>query len=300
MLTKSKLNKPTIYTESDQILKDLSTELEELKSRMNQLEEKQGQNRLLTEQLAIQRNLANELIDSHQEEIEHNRDNYAAIANVMHNLKSPVADVVNNLGDIIQEIDDEDTKDTLKECMNTASCVLDAFTLVEDFCSDIKEKLNETQQVVKIRDFFKDTISQINAGFHSPHKLRLLVEKNVPESTPLDTPFIEQALIILIKELQHLLQASNITVVISQEKSDKRYGIELSSLVIGIENEISTKLQWQESWVDSIQSNQDVLSDSGFALLKIKNYLKKISGVMEVKTKHNELHGFKLKVPLNC
>ena len=41
MATISKLDKPKIYTESDQILKDLKDELAHLKSRMNLIEEEQ-------------------------------------------------------------------------------------------------------------------------------------------------------------------------------------------------------------------------------------------------------------------
>ena len=273
-------------------------ELEELKSRMNQVEEENDHNRYLLEQLAIQGSLSNELIKSQQEGIEFNRENYGAIANVMHNLKSPVSDVVDNLAGIINEIDDEETKDTLKDCMDTASYVLDSFTVVEEFCTDIKEKFKGTQKVTKIREFFKEKISLLNKTAKSNHKLRLLVDKNVPESMLLYTSAIEGILGALIRELQNLRTDTNVTVAVSREKSSEKYGIELSNLVVMIENDQSTDVQRRKSWMETIQSNQNLLIDSGFRLLKTRDCLKKIGGHLDLKTRQNALQGFAIKIPL--
>ena len=146
MVTIDKKAKPKIYTESDHILNDLKEELTSLKSRMNLIEEEQENNRHLLDQLSFQEDLANELIAGHHEEIESNKENYKVIANVMHSLKSPVSNVVENLAGIISEIDDKDAQDTLKECINTASNVLSSFTEVEEFCMDVGESFQINQQ----------------------------------------------------------------------------------------------------------------------------------------------------------
>ena len=298
MATKNRAGKPTIYTESDQILKDFSMELEELKSRMNQVEEEHDQNRYLIEQLAIQGRLSNELIRSQQEGIECNRENYGAIANVMHDLKSPVNDVVDNLAGIIDEIDDEETKDTLKDCMDTAFYVLDSFTVVEEFCTDVKGTVEGVQEVAGIRDFFKEKVSKLNSAADSRHRLRLLVDKSVPESTLLHTSAVERVLGALIGELQNLQKSTNITIAVSQERSGEKYDIDLSNLVVTIVNDRTTNLQWRESWRETVQSNRKLLVDSGFSLLKTKDCLRKIGGRLDLKTERNELRGFSFKIPL--
>ncbi|MCG8337167.1 MAG: hypothetical protein MJE63_21925, partial [Proteobacteria bacterium] len=106
MPTIDKTGKPTILTESDQVLLDLKSELAQLKSRMSSIEQEQEQNRILVEKLSFQEELANEAISSHHKEVKANRENYQVIASVMNNLKSPVNSVVSNLSGVIAEIDD--------------------------------------------------------------------------------------------------------------------------------------------------------------------------------------------------
>ena len=299
MVTQDKLKRPTIYTESDQILKDLSTELEDLKARMNLIEDDQEENKLLLEQLSFQGELSNELISYQKEELDVNNDNYNAIANVMHNLKSPVSDVVDNLSEIITEIDDEDTRDTLKECMETASFVLDSFNSVEEFCLDAGNQEMLTQEPVNIREFFREKVSSIKLQDQAEHHLiRLLIDKNVPDKSALYLATINKALNGLVDEVRNSQTSSNITILISCEKSEDKYGIELSDLKIKVENYQPLKIQWEDTWSSFVKKNGSNLINSGTSVLQVRNTIREIGGKLDVVSSGKNLQGFTIVLPL--
>jgi len=300
LVTIDKKAKPKIYTESDHMLKGLKDELAGLKSRMNLIEEEQEKNRNLLDQLSFQEDLSNELIASQHEEIETNKENYKVIANVMHDLKSPVSNVVENLAGIMSEIDDKDAQDTLKECMNTASNMLNSFTEVEEFCLDAGEGLQSSQQPVDIKAFFKDTVSGLQRELdHSAgHSLRLLVDKSIPEKSPLYTEAIKHCLNSLLKELFNNRNSASISIRIASEKSEMKYGIEISDLTILLEIDQPTDITWNDSWIDSIQLNQHSLLNSGFNLLRIRDSLRKTGGQLEICKNADKVNGFKIYLPL--
>ena len=299
MVTQDKIKRPTIYTESDQILKDLSNELEELKSRMNLIEDEQEENKLLLEQLSFQGELSNDLISYQKEELDVNNDNYNAIANVMHNLKSQVSDVVDNLSEIITEIDDEDTRDTLKECMKTASFVLDSFNSVEEFCLDAGNQEMINQEPVDIREFFREKVSSIKMQDQAEqHLLRLLIDKNVPEKSALYLTTINKALNGLVDEVRNSQTSSNITILISCEKSEDKYGIELSDLKIKIENSQPLKIQWEDTWSSFLKKNDVNLINSGTSVLQVRNAIREIGGKLDVVSSGKNLQGFIIVLPL--
>ncbi|MFH2132216.1 MAG: hypothetical protein ABIK68_17705 [bacterium] len=300
MVTIDKKAKPKIYTESDHILNDLKEELAGLKSRMNLIEEEQEKNRNLLDQLSFQEDLTNELIASQHVEIETNRENYKVIANVMQNLRSPVSNVVENLAGIISEIDDKEAQDTLKECMNTASNVLNSFIEVEEFCMDIGEGFGMSQQSVNTKAFFKETVSTIQKELNlsTTSSLRLLMDKTIPEKSPLHTEAIRQCLESLLKELIYSKPNTGISIRIGSEKNEIKYGIEISDLTILVEADQPTDITWNESWVESIQKNQKNLLNSGFNLLRIRDSLKKSGGQLEISKRTDKIVGFKIYLPL--
>ncbi|MBU2647160.1 hypothetical protein KKI24_20795 [bacterium] len=300
MVTIDKKAKPKIYTESDHILNDLKEELAGLKSRMNLIEEEQEKNRNLLDQLSFQEDLTNELIASQHVEIETNRENYKVIANVMQNLRSPVSNVVENLAGIISEIDDKEAQDTLKECMNTASNVLNSFIEVEEFCMDIGEGFGMSQQSVNTKAFFKETVSTIQKELNlsTALSLRLLMDKTIPENSPLHTEAIRQCLESLLKELIYSKPNTGISIRIGSEKNEIKYGIEISDLTILVEADQPTDITWNESWVESIQKNQKNLLNSGFNLLRIRDSLKKSGGQLEISKRTDKIVGFKIYLPL--
>ncbi len=300
MTTSNKLERPKIYTESDQILNDLSVELSELKSRLGLLEDEQEQNKDLFNELAFQRDFSNELIQGQKKEITQNKENFSVIADVIHDLKSPVSDVVDNLADIISEIDDQETKDTLKECMDTASTVWETFNEVEEFCIDAGSSIKFEKKVTEIREFFKDIISQVqkNSAFEGAHTLKLLIEKNVPQKTQLSCSVIQNCLNSLLSEMRQATDVAEFTVIVSTENSEKKYGIELSDLSIQIKSSILTGIKWDNSWVKSIKENRDLLLKSGFNLLNTRDTLRKAGGEIEISTTDNQVSGFLLKLPL--
>ncbi len=300
MVTIDKKNKPKIYTESDHILNDLKEELTSLKTRMNLIEEEQENNRHLLDQLSFQESLTNELITGQHEENESNKENYKVIANVMHSLKSPVSNVVANLAGIISEINDQDAQDTLKECINTASNVLNSFIEVEEFCMDVGESFHISQQAVDIKSFFKETVSNLQKelGFSTPQSLRLLMDKTIPESGPLYTEVIKQCLESLLKELINSKPAAGISIRIASEKNETKYGIEISDITIQLNADQPTDITWNESWVESIQINQNQLLNSGFNLLRTRDSLRKSGGQLEICKHSDKIIGFKVNLPL--
>lgn len=294
MVTIEKAEKPKIYTESDQILDNLKDELAGLKSRMNLIEEEQEQNRNLLEQLSFHENLANELISNQQEEIEFNKENYHVIANVMQNLKSPVSNVVDNLAGIISEIDDKETQDTLRECMNTASNVLNSFDEVEDFCLDIGSDIDISVQPVNLRNYFKDVLASLDSNSH----VQLLIDKEAPQKCPLSKETITLCIKNLLRELQNSTDQSSSTLSVSTKTSEQKYGIEISDLVIQLTTEQLSNISWQGNWVESIQNNQHHLIQSGFSLLKTREMIRKAGGYIDVLKQDERIQGFKIFFPL--
>lgn len=296
----NKKTKPKIYTESDHILKDLREELAGLKSRMNLIEEEQEKNRILLDQLTFQEDLANELIATQEAEIETNRENYKVIANVMQDLKSPVSNVVENLAGILSEIDDEDAQDTLKQCMDTASNVLNSFGEVEEFCLEAGEKIQFNQQPVEIKAFFKETLTDLQKQLSLPTRchMKLLVDKTIPSQSPLYTEAVKHCLENLLKELIHSKPGADIDVRIGSQKGEKKFGIEIADLSVQLLVNQPTDLTWSDSWVDSIQMNQSRLLNSGFNLLRIRDLLRKSGGQLEICKERDFIIGFRILLPL--
>jgi len=300
LVTIDKRARPKIYTESDHILNDLKEELAGLKSRMSLIEEEQEKNRTLLEQLSFQEDLANELIVSQQQETEANRVNYKVIANAMKDLRSPVSSVVENLAGIMSEIDDSYTKDTLKECMNTATNVLNSFTEVEAFCEDVSGGISIGQRPAELKSFFQETVSSLQREIAQPSNcsLRLLVDKTLPEKTQLFPETIKLGMEGLLKELVNSTPAADIAIRISAEHGGEKYGIELSDLAIELLSDKPTTMQWNDSWFESIQMNQSNLLNLGFNLLRVRESLRKSGGQLEICKENSLIIGFKILLPL--
>ncbi len=300
MVIVNKTDKPAILTESDQVLNDLKTELATLKSRMNVIEEEQEQNRSIIDKLSFQEDLANEMISNHQEEILVNKENYQVIAEAMHDLKSPVSEVVSNLSGVIAEIDDEKTQNTLKECMNTASNVLESFDDVEGFCLSASSGFSAAQKAVNSREFFRDLVSELQSSCGADHNaFRLLMDKFVPEKVVLHCDTLKSCLNNLILEVLHSMEPTQTTILLCTEKKEQKFGIEIEDLSIKIEADKSSSLEWSDSWLDSIKNNKTMLLNSGFNLLKTRDLIRKSGGYLKVLSKEDRVHGFEIQVPLS-
>lgn len=300
LATKNKTDKPAILTESDQILIDLKSELATLKSRMNVIEEEQEQNRSIIERLSYQEDLANEMISNHQEEITCNRENYQVIANAVNDLKAPVSDVVSNLSGVIADIDDEKTQNTLKECMTTASNVLESFNEVEDFCLSASGEFSTAQKPINSREFFRDLISQLQLSHGSEeNSFRLLVDKGVPEQIILHCDTLKESLGNLIAEITNAAKPTQTTIILCSEKQEQKYGIEIEDLSIKIESDQTLAIQWGDSWLDSIKDNKTSLLSSGFNLLKTRSQVRKSGGYLKPLQKEQKVIGFEIQIPLS-
>lgn len=300
MPTIDKAGKPTILTESEQVLNDLKSELVELKSRMSSIEQEQEQNRLLVERLTFQEELTNEAIKSHHQEVKANQENYQVIANVMNNLKSPVKDVVSNLSGVIADIDDPKTQKTLEECMNTASHVLQSFDDVEDFCNHAGSEINTTKVNTEVRDFFRDVLLKYqNSNDFKGMEFKLLVDKHVPQNSALHCEAIKACFENIIYEICNVNDGSLVTIRVSTEKQEEKYGFKIEDLIIAVEWNNPSEIMWQDSWLASIQTNHERLLNSGLNLLKTREIIRKSGGHMEVTKKNHNLQGFFINMPLS-
>ena len=299
MATIHKTDKPRILTESDQVLNDLKSELASLKSRMSTIEQEQEQNRILVEKLSFQEDLANQALLGHQEELSINRENFKVIAGVVNNLKSPVSSVVSNLSGVIAEIDDSRTKNTLQECMNTASNVLSAFEDVEDFCLNAGNESFPVQEAVTTRNYFRDVVSDIQSSSSQESiSFRLLVDKQVPTRSALHCETIKKCLNNIVAELKNTTADLNTTIRVSSEKKEQKYGIEIEDLSVTVELSKPVHIEWMESWLESIKLNQEKLLNSGFNLLKTRELIRKAGGHLEILGNEKGISGFKLVTPL--
>ena len=300
MPTIDKTGKPTILTESDQVLLDLKSELAQLKSRMSSIEQEQEQNRILVEKLSFQEELANEAISSHHKEVKANRENYQVIASVMNNLKSPVNSVVSNLSGVIAEIDDSETKKTLEACVNTASNVLHSFDDVEDFCLSASTEKKTKQRTVNVRDYFRDILSDFQSSKeYNSMEFKLLVDKQVPENSNLHSDTIKECLAYLFSEVHHIDEQAKTTICVRPEKHEEKYGFDITDLSLTIEWEgSSSQIEWQDSWLKSIQLNHSNLINSGFNLLKTRDIVRKTGGHMTILQQEKRMTGFKINIPM--
>jgi len=292
--------RPKIYTESDQILSELQSELATLKSRMVSLEDEQESNRDLLESISFKENLSEEIFENYKNEVEANKENYSVIANVMHGLKSPVSSVASNLADIITNIADEETQESLRDCMDTANFVLDTFNEVEDFCRTASGHEPTNQKKVELRSYFRGIISKHQSKTDSKQSptLRLLIDKGLPEESPLYTEIINSSLSGLLEEVKNSLSSSKITVAVASETAEERFGLQLTDLSVTIDGDHVSDLKWTNSWVEDIQSNQSKLMGSGFHLLQIRDLLRHTGGSLEPILQEGKIRGFKFNIPL--
>ncbi len=139
---------------------------------MGQLEEEQNQSRDLLKEFGFFKEFAQNSQERLIAEKTHHQENYQVIANVMQNLKSPVNSVMDNLANLIDEIGDVETQESLRECMNTAGHVLRSFTEVEEFCLEEAKEVETTSETLPLRDFFKTSSSNCETAPPTPYPTR--------------------------------------------------------------------------------------------------------------------------------
>ncbi|MDH5559925.1 MAG: hypothetical protein OEY59_03630 [Deltaproteobacteria bacterium] len=295
-----KVDRPKIYTETDQILSDLTQELSVLKSRMHQLEGDQSKNNLLVEKMVFQETLTNDMIESQQKEIKVNKENYQIIANVMHDLKSPVSDVVVNLNGIISEIEDKETQETLRDCMETASNILETFNEVEDFCNFESNGESQAQEWADFREYFQSMVTSFNQSLDLGvnDSIHLELDSDLPQKGPIYKETIKVSLSNLLMELKNACAELNVTIRISSNHCGEKYGIDLMDITVSLESRNPLDLTWSDSWVDSVRQNQKKLVKEGFNLLKVRDLLRHSGGSLEVLKDDRSLKGFRFHIPL--
>jgi len=298
--TLDQLNKPRILTESDRILTDLSKELENLKDRMGQLEKEQEDSRQFIDQVSFQEQLASKLVNFQQREIDAQKENYQVIAGVMHNLKSPVSSVMENLASIIREIDDPETQDSLKDCINTASSVLEGFTEVEEFCLFESGSFQANPKTLNLRTFFTDLVSkfQLDPALGRKHSLKLLVDAKIPGQNPVYAETLSFAVQGLLEELAILAEPGVLELKVRMEEGPKQPGVELLDLVVEISMAQATELALKGSWVEFVKAHAVSLRQQGFSLLKTRDRVRQTGGLLEMMEQKEQLKGFRFSLPM--
>jgi hypothetical protein len=155
------------------------------------------------------------------------------------------------------------------------------------------------QKAVDTRKFFRDVISIYQADINQDAMtFRLLVDKQVPERSALHCETIKACLDGIVQELQNSASPAKITIRISSEKKEQKYGIEIEDLSVTVETDPTLSIDWKESWLESIKLNQEKLLNSGFNLLETRDRIRKAGGHMEILKGKNGVFGFKLYTPL--
>ena len=300
MATLNKISKPKILTESDRIFSDLSDELAQLKDRMSQLEQEQEDSRTLIDKISYQEELAAKLVDHQQKEIGAHKENYQVIAGVMHNLKTPVNSVMKNLASIINEIDDPDTQDSLQDCMNTASNVLEGFNEVEEFCLFESGDFLASQKTLNLRSFFTELVSrfQLNPLMGQKHSIKLLIDDAIPEQNPVYEETLTFAIQSLLEEVAILAEPGIIELAIELQQAQSSHDIELTDLVINLKIKEETQIKVKDSWVEFVKSNGGRLKQSGFSLLKVRDRIRQTGGQLDMTDSEGKLTGYRFTLPL--
>ena len=300
MPTPTKSDRPQILTESDKILSELTDELADLKIRMRQIEVEQTENRNLIQELGCFEEIAQNSQVRLIEERGHHRENYQVIANVMQNLKSPVNNVMDNLAGLIANIPDEETKESLRDCMDTASSVLESFTEVEEFCKSESADGESNQEVLDLREFFKDFFTQLQADSSQAlnQKLKLMVESEVPIENALYPVSLKSILRDLLIELDGLLPQGEIQISVRTKEGGEKFGVSLKDLEVSIEGNQATELVWNDNWVESIHQNAGILQKGGLNLLQSRNLIRDLGGSLDFTQKDKRITGFSFLIPL--
>jgi len=300
LATLNNLPKPKILTESDRIFSDLSAELAQLKNRMNQLEQEQDDSRSLIDQISLQEELASKLINNQQKEITGQKENFQVLAGVMHNLKTPVNRVMENLASIITEIDDKDTQDSLKDCIDTASTVLDGFNEVEEFCLFESKEFLASQKTVNLRAFFTELVSkfQLNPLMGNKHSLKLKISSDIPEQTAIYGETLENAIHSILEELAIAAEPGVLELSVQIQSGGTADAVDFTDLVVNLEIQGGTHLSAQDSWVDFVKTNGPRLKQSGFSLLKVRDRIRQTGGQLDMVEEAGQLQGYQFTVPL--
>jgi len=127
---------------------------------------------------------------------------------------------------------------------------------------------------------------------------RLLVDKQVPRNSTLCSDIIKSCLSNLVREIRHIQQKASAVIRISTEQQGEKYGCKIEDLVINIEWEGGSSVEWHDSWLASILSSHELMVDSGFNLLKTRELIRKTGGHLQILSENNRIKGFRLLTPM--
>ena len=295
-----KSSKPVIYTESDRIINELKEELNLIGNRVDNLETDRTEYREFLDQFYFQQSLSEELVEANNLARKTTSENFEALAEVMNKWKTPVSSVVENLENIVSEIDDEDTRETLRDCMNTAEKVLDSFNEAEEFCSQASQNGEFETGIIEPRKYFKQKISSLSNAEKGKVKntFRLLFEKNVPKSMLINQKIIDNSIDELWQEIVRFLNPTNITFRVATKPGDKLFGFNTEEFVISLETEEPTELTWCGNIADMIKANQERLKENGLKWLAIRDKVLKVGGKIELLDQKGKISGYRISMPL--
>jgi len=296
--TPTKTQRPQILTESDQILSELSDELALLKQRMRQLEDDSNENKSIIKEMGFYEEFSHDSYERLLEERTHHKDNYQVLANVMQNLKSPINSVVDNLGSLINDIPDEETRQSLKECMATASSVLDSFTEVEEFCKEEGKDPNLSQADTELRPLFIEFFRQLQAQSAWKRNLRWEIASELPSRAMLYAGPMLSALEAILHELNQAMTQGEIQCSLSLRQGGEKYGLPLQDLNIEILASEGTSVPWLGDWVADLAKNRQKLKKGGLDLLGQRSSLRSLGGKLEVIAQGEQMQGFSILIPL--
>ncbi|MGK0288777.1 MAG: hypothetical protein ACI86H_000198 [bacterium] len=291
--------KPKIFTESDRIIDHLTDELKAITTRVSDLEGDREDYKEFFDQFNFQKELSNEILESSALEKQATRENFEVLAGVMHKWKNPVSNVVTNLENIVSGIDDLEMKESLRECMNTASQVLDSFNQAEEFCEQASRDGEFESTTLEPRKYFKSKISSLQSNDHSKkHKYRLLIEKNVPQKIVLNEKILGQVSQDLWNELEHYLEPNNICFRLGVRSGGSLFGFDTEDFLVSFEAEKPSELIWASSISEILKVNEDILKNTGLRWLQVADRVRKIGGRVEIMEKTGKVTGCRLLLPL--
>ena len=102
----------------------------------------------------------------------------------------------------------------------------------------------------------------------------------------------------ILNELIGCFKSAEINIIVSSETAEEKYGISISDIVIKVESDQLSNIEWSESWMQSINHNQSNLLHKGFNLLKTRDLLRKTGGSLQIIREQGYLKGFEFHLPV--
>lgn len=305
IITKSNLSlqveesNKSLPDESDQIISELESQLNQLKQQLVKYESKKHQEEeqkiippkddLLHIQLQIKREQIESLLEK-QVEYKH-RSNL--LPHVVSKIEEPVTRMTSNLEQLISTIQDPEVCDTLRQCKNMALSMVQGVKKIHDNSDKLDQDVEPVKRAVDILTFFKSLARKRNS---EGQQIKLFAPSKFMSQSYLDEDMFKKAMLILLKEIARISPEDTIKITLKQGNK-KLFDINLQELQVSLAGETDWELEDNEMQ-DYLEQTLNNSEEVGLDLLYAKKIIEQHKGSLEFHKEQGQVIGFDVALPL--